>query len=347
MSLKPVEVVRKTATRRDVEKEAYLTGVLSVKCTTESYLHVGTRRVKFSIDETLFTKYRGEIDYNFLVRTSRNYVTYEYTEVVRYGNKVVIPGSTLKGCVRSRLELLAVSRDDKTHFCFRVSDIPRVFPPRKGQHGWRHYRIWEPSVGERRISTDGREACDTTRGDYRVCVTCDLFGAPGLASRVLFENLYATVCELLSLRLDHNEKVEAVKPRTVFSGRIVFRNLRPYELGLIFIGLGAEPSGGFKTILLGKSKYRQRIVEECPQDRSLEGGPIDLGLVRFSIERILVNSRLYDVEEDSLHQGFYLYSDSSKLRGIVVKAVREASEMFPELRVDFSEVKAREEVKQA
>jgi len=345
LNLKPVEVIRRLATRRDVEKEAYLTGVLSVECTAESYLHVSTGRIKFSIDEKLFTKYRNRIDYNFLVRTARNYITYEYAEIVRYGGKIVIPGSTLKGCVRSRLELLATSKDTKIHFCFRVSDLPKPFPPKKGQHGWRHYEIWKPSVEEKRISTNGRESCDTTQGDYNVCATCDLFGAPGLASRVLFENLYATDCELLNLVLDHYEKIEAVKPGTIFSGRIVFRNLRPYELGLVFIGLGARSNGSFETILLGKSKYRQRIVEKCPQNKSIEGKPIDLGLVRFRVGRVLVNNKLYGFEEDSLHHGFYLYSDQSKLRDIVSKAVKEASEIFPELRVDFSEVEARERVK--
>ena len=345
MKLRSVNVLRETATRRDVEKTAPLTGILVLKCVTESYLHIGAGKLKFSIDKRIVSMFKKRPDFNFLLRSVKNYAEYEYSEVVRYSGKVVIPGSSLKGCIRSRLELLAVSKDDTTHFCFRVSDLPRNFPPQRGQHGWRHYEMWKPAPKERRYSTEGREECDTTRGDYRVCATCDLFGAPGLASRILFENFYAQKYELLEMELDYYEKVEAIKPGSIFEGRIVFKNLRPYELGLIFIGLGASKTGEFKSILLGKSKYRRRRVVSCLQDKSLVGKEIVFGLVKFRIKAILVNNQIYSIQEDSRKNDFYVYSSSSKINTIVAKAVEEASKKFPELRVDYNEVDVLDKVR--
>lgn len=183
-----------------------------------------------------------------------------------------IPGSSLKGAVRSRIEL--ASRGDRVVAGFLYPPgsqgvVTRL--PLRGTHGWRHVRIWCESVSEAR-EPEGVPS-----------VLEDLFGLASrelsMQSRVLFNTLYPVDpgldCRVVVL--DHGERVCAVERGAVFRGEILAVNVSPSELGLLLYGLGLDkPLCGKKPrILLGASKYR------C---RRSGGRPRSFGIVEIAVE---------------------------------------------------------------
>ncbi len=171
-----------------------------------------------------------------------------------------IPGSSLKGAARARIELASLGEKGRVvaDFLYSSSNDGVVTLPPRGAHGWRHARIWCESIAEKRI-----------RGD-KLSVVEDIFGAvrqrSAFQARALFGTFYPVDprldCRLL--RLDHGENVCAVPRGTVFEGEIRLVNVAPEEAGLVLYGLGfdkllcrREPH-----ILLGYSKYRCRELRE-------------------------------------------------------------------------------------
>ena len=158
----------------------------------------------------------------------------EALDVIRISGKPAIPGSSLKGAVRSRLELTFRGHDGSVPSCFSVIGDVKI-------PSWRHREIY-------RSSSENRGApCDYLRYGT-VCKVCDIFGAPGLASRIHFSNiLFDTEEEIIS---DVGRIV--VIPRGAESeGTLLFQGMEPYELGLVLIGMG-----NLKPLLIGMWKYR-------------------------------------------------------------------------------------------
>jgi len=237
--------------------EDLLTFSLTVKLRVaqDSYLYIG------SASPTI--KFRNTPDWN---RVNRLVSQERFNELVQESLRLlsmaqasesvaeapVIVGSSLKGSVRSRLELLVNSRkwSEKLGLipCFSVS--VEFLPPslRPGMHGYRHSKIW-PEAPWR----------DRRRGPCGNCLLCNMFGYTtkrgAFKSRVwfgTFEVETKTSCTE-QLNLDTGEQIEAVRPNTVFKGKIVFVNMTPPEVGLVFFGLKLNMK---KPLLLGKYKYR-------------------------------------------------------------------------------------------
>jgi len=338
---KGVEVAVSDITHRAGELgENWMIGFLMVNCVTESFLHIGSGRLKLKIksEVKLPTSFYRLLD---LVKRRPDIVQYDYSEVVRYLDTICIPGSTIKGACRARIELLATSKDRSVHFCFRQATSPPQRPPLESQHGWRHFKLWSPATWEI------RDSCNLTRRAVsEACTTCDLFGAPGLASKVYFGNLLpVSGVEVIEVELDYGEKIELVPPKTIFRGKITFKYLQPHELGLLMIGLGAKLNGRFQPVVIGKSKYRARRVTKCPANPSIEGKSILLGRVRFSIERLslIKVSDAVDKEIEKLPckfsiQGNLATCTGDEVKKLVAHLVNLAASKFPELRVDFNEV---------
>lgn len=273
--MRQVKVLRKGHTPRHTLLG--LNGVVEFKLRTVTYLHIGSGKSLSTIPKSLVSAVAGaETLENLIKSLSADYVSApECMETLRYGDRLCVPGSSIKGVIRSRLELL--SSDGKlSESCFRV-DRSRALrePLPKGTPGWRHTHIWWDAPSEIR----GPPCNPTAMGGYSLCTICDIFGAPGVSSRVFFGNACTASHVVTEVKaLDHGECLELIPPNTVLEGEFGFVNLRRDELGLVLLGMGARLDGSFTEILMGRSKYRTRTLSN--------GKHVELGRVRFSVNRV-------------------------------------------------------------
>lgn len=235
----------------------------------DSYLHVGTGAFSISIDRSLLTRL-AEIPcgrFEEQVQRLGGVISLDYEQFSATRAGPVVPGSSVKGNVRSRLELSFVPKEDTVKACFIRASPPRP-TPRLGQHGWRHYRIWERALQGNRGApcshTEGWERCE-------VCILCDLFGTAGLSGLISFSDFVGSETSIAKLNLLTGEKLEAAVPGSKFRGEVFFMNLEPVELGLLFFGMGLRDSRVGKPVLLGKLKYRRDL-------------PYIFGVVRYEVE---------------------------------------------------------------
>lgn len=334
-----VNVLRRVFSSRCDERNR-LSFKIKVKAENKSWLHIGTGSVKLEFSKNI-PEYIDELiregrlaPDNLKMAIDRGTITisYDYYECTRYNGKVVIPGSSLKGVCRSRIELLHRA-DDKGYVgsCFIRATAPRIQAPKKGTHGWRHYIVWDDVLGENRgppCQATGKEYYE----DIMVCSTCDVFGTSGLASKVFFGNLISGNAETVKLTLDFNERIEAVEPGAVFEGDITFTSCSLVEVGLVFIGLNLHDPG--KPILMGKNKYRSRLVVDGPS--YVRGKRIVFGIVNLEVTKIMVPYRFkgyldnvvgintFDIDE----LGFITLKGEQVLK-FVNKAVSEALNANP------------------
>lgn len=252
---------------RDRSKLEGLCGIIHTTLLSESYIHVGSSSTLFSLDEDLLTKLvrSGRRDIRSLLQAAK------FMEVMQFnasGGRPVIPGSSVKGNIRSRLELSFRPKDGYVRSCFIRASRPLVKEPPKGASGWRYFRIWGSVLFEERGLP-----CDLIRMD-KVCLICDLFGTTGLKSLIDFgdfvgESNAENMLEQLSL--DYGMNLLAAKPGSKFNGRILFHNLSPSELGLLLMGMRIG-----RSILLGRLKYRHRISSRTFGKARYEVKAIDL-----------------------------------------------------------------------
>ena len=156
---------------------------------------------------------------------------------------IIIPGSLIKGFARSRLELLAKpdSRNNVMSCFILYTWSGRTALP--SEKGYIHQQIF-PSAEEFRPS------CKRSR----VCIVCDIFGAPGLASRVSFTDLYLSSGDVVISKVC-DKNCEVALPNTVFEGWLLFEYLLPEELGLVLLALGIRSLSKSKEVLLGRYRY--------------------------------------------------------------------------------------------
>ena len=168
---------------------------------------------------------------------------YVFTRILDYQSgerRVIIPGSSIKGNIRARIELSTLPVNGKVKSCFSVIG--------GGMLSEIHQKIYE-------TASMRRERCNYLY-DQKVCRVCDIFGSAGLASRVEFSDAYLVkgrVGEVQAGRL----RIEAAYPGTVFSGSLYINGLTPMEVGVIAFGMSVkrvdEPG---KPVLFGRFKYK-------------------------------------------------------------------------------------------
>jgi len=167
------------------------------------------------------------------------------------GRAYIIPGSSVKGNVKARLQLTLQPYGGTAIACLYPARGLRA-PPPKGSHGWRHYGVWKQS-----LQYDRGPPCNVT-ADRNVCVVCNLFGAPGLSSIIDFGTFYMRDGKLIQVG-EGSEELFAAEPGSRFHGSISFRGLGLHELGLLLIGMGYWLSGERAEaipVLLGSHKYK-------------------------------------------------------------------------------------------
>lgn len=251
MASRHVMVVRRSFTPRDQLRNR-LTGKLKVLFEAKGYVHVGSGSPAFKGAP----RSEAEAVVRRLLETGRppseaTAVGPEPLGIVRYGDRPCIPGSTIKGLLRARLELGAKEYGGRIDSCLSVSGPPLRTLPGRGSHGWRHLEIWGTTVAQ-----SWRERCDPlSTGSYDLCVVCDLFGAPGVSARVMPENLCLERGEVKVLSLPYGERIEALSPGSVLSGYVAFTGLRLEEFGLLLLAIGMHRGGGSVPLLVGRHKY--------------------------------------------------------------------------------------------
>lgn len=204
-----------------------------------------------------------------------------YYETIKYDNKPIIPGSSLKGCIRHIANIVSDG-------C--VADVNTLFKNKKYKNKYRF------ELREIRCSTSN------------MCIICDMFGMKGRKSKVIFSDLVSDNAQLKKINLNtqfspgvgnefyHDNKtlrgyklyktecehykgkstnfVEVVKSGAIFKGKIIYYDLTETELNLLCysLGLGAHFNpkiGGYKNDGLGQVKIRGtlfvngKIVNAC------------------------------------------------------------------------------------
>ena len=157
-------------------------------------------------------------------------------EMDKYGEKLVIPGSTVKGLVRTRLELSIPSS------CYVVS--------RNSNSSSEVYK---------RIFKNPRHKY-SDRFPEQVCPVCDLLGNAGLASRVSFSDLVMTQGKAEFVNV-HNEYYESAVKGSKFRGKVLYHSFSNVDLGMLLYGMGFRIKGGKlegKIMLTGRFKYSDR-----------------------------------------------------------------------------------------
>ncbi|MEM3986476.1 MAG: RAMP superfamily CRISPR-associated protein [Candidatus Methanomethylicia archaeon] len=258
---------------RDRSRYIDLSGSIDVRLIvdSDSYLYVGTGVEKFSVDinkvKNLYAKMKN-INERFLRQVQLTQGYQEFASLI--SGTVVLPGSSIKGNVRTRLELSFHGFQGNVRSCFTKAGIIRK--ARVGAIGWRHQKVWGNVVFENR-----RKKCDFTKED-NVCLICDIFGTSGLKSLVDFSDFIGLNIKLEYLDLPYGIKVEAAPPESTFSGRIDFMNLKDYELGLLLLGMKIIDGRVGRRILLGRFKYRSLM------------GNKKFGRVKFIIDKIKLSN---------------------------------------------------------
>jgi len=330
-------VVQRTPTSR-ASLLGLLSGSIKLLAEAKSYIHIWSGRPSMRLGLPSVRGGREEL-VRAIEQKARELARGAVSEpagLLSYGDRLAIPGSSLKGAVRSRLELLFTPRPDGAiASCFAVQK-PLAAPPSKGQHGWRHYLLWAPATEEARPMACGR--------GEQACVICDIFGAPGLASRIFFGNLWLSGSReewTEELPLDYGERVMAFKPGAKFVGSLDFLGLRPEELGLLVVGMRLHED---RPILIGKNKYR--IRKRADTGREIVFGRLSLEADAISFAPWCAEEAREIAEEARARLGERdgeLVAQGDGLRALLAHLASLARQAFPDLRHDFDEVVRLEE----
>ncbi|MCF8884517.1 MAG: RAMP superfamily CRISPR-associated protein [Aigarchaeota archaeon] len=282
MSLVRVQVVKNPPRDRSILQ--YISGRIGISLTALSYLHIGSGdRMILETEETTIRETVNRI--RDIREVIRNIKFKESSQFHLTSRGVTIPGSSVKGNVRARLELTFRNVGGKVKSCFQKSRILRA-EPAIGEHGWRHYRIWGEVLRE-----DRGPPCDYTT-NKSVCLICDLFGTTGLKGVLEFSDFISSGnVSLETLKLPYGMELVAVKQNSRFEGFIDFYNLKPEEIGLVLIGLGLRDKITGNPVLMGRLKYRGNIDGR------------EFGKIRYEVNSLELFKyskplKLYDIEID-------------------------------------------------
>jgi hypothetical protein len=251
-----VTVIRKPFTPRDTLGK--YAGILTYQLTILKSVHVGKSEYSlFQTQEMLELKDKAHEGFEALLASeiTKKSQFSKITGFVEVNEKPCIPGSTMKGLIRSRLELLSTPINYSVNACFSQVSFSQTVSRC-------HQAIWSNSIKDERGFP-----CDRNQND-NVCAVCDLFGAPGLSSRVTFSDLLGNPSDVEIKTLNDKTALEVFKANTVLSGKIIFKSLKTLsELGLILIGLGVccKKDGKITSVrvLIGRHKYSNLDMGEA------------------------------------------------------------------------------------
>lgn len=179
--------------------------------------------------------------------------------------KYFMPGSSIKGAVRSRIEYKFIPKEGKSMSCYIVEDD---FNPR---YAVNHMKFWGERVAIPRWS------CDPSRED-NICIVCDIFGSKLISSLVNFGDAYMIKGDIE--RLNEFNGIEAAKPNSRFELEVTCFNFDYVRLGILFLGLELFSKS---PIIMGMFKYRYN-----PNiTNKLFRGKYAIGLLRFELKKVI------------------------------------------------------------
>ncbi|MEX2702802.1 MAG: hypothetical protein B6U95_03925 [Thermofilum sp. ex4484_82] len=154
-----------------------------------------------------------------------------------------IPGSAIKGSVRSNLEYrfkpFQVGPNYYSYSCY-ISQGRYV----NKKFAAKHLAFWGEEVSFE------RKACEANQ----VCILCDMFGNPRLASRTYFSDAVLVEGDLISIP---ELNVKAVASGSRFKFTVTALNYNYSELGLLLFGFNIlGNSEAIEPLIMGKFKYR-------------------------------------------------------------------------------------------
>jgi len=218
-----------------------LEGVIELQFTVVSdYLHVGSGKYDVEIMKSV-SDVRQLVDAYLKGNKIPNvdqYFSRAAFLMVKEKDRVVIPGSTIKGMVRSRLELSVPGS------CYIVSGQATSSSPT-------YKRIFNPDPNR------GSDKFDVDKF-RQVCPVCDLLGNTGLASRISFSDFV-----MISGKVDYfnvmGRDYEVAIKGSIFTGKVVYKSLNSVELGMLLYGFGfVRDCSSSKIMLLGRFKFADR-----------------------------------------------------------------------------------------
>ncbi len=278
-----------------------LCGSLDVSIKAVTDLHVGWVQFRLGVSEEEVTAVlRRTGDWIKAVNELARSLKLDYQPFCECGGVPTIPGATVKGNVRSRIELGFREKDGRVRSCFVEAG--------GGRGSWRHQKIWEEVIRKQRPNQ-----CEfkPQLGIDKVCLICDLFGTTSLAGLVRFSDFAGPDVILAEEDFDFNIKLKVAPKNSIFRGRIDFFNLKPEELGLLLLGMGMEGGAEGRPVLMGRLKYRH-------YDR--------IGQVKYGLERV----RLSEISKGHLfgvvHPGEEV--DGTKVAGELINRARDVYKDF-------------------
>ncbi|MCD6483680.1 MAG: hypothetical protein J7L47_01055 [Candidatus Odinarchaeota archaeon] len=238
-----------------------------------SFLHIGSGIVKLDPPLTADEKRKlekGNLQViQHLISRSRM-----VEDIARQNDKTpIIPGSSLKGALRARLELLLTD----LYSCFIITGKPHGKPSRKYQSLYRpltRRRIRDVEVDL--LDEERNEISSRDREYFRkkVCIVCDMFGrgndsvkksflkpfikikVPALMSKLQFSDAILVTEPKITKKEMYGVPHYVVVGPASFSAKIVAYNIHKVELALILFGLTYKYKG--EPLLLGRYKYYRR-----------------------------------------------------------------------------------------
>ena len=177
-----------------------------------------------------------------------------------YDGKYFIPGSSIKGAVRFRAEMMFKSLNNKSISCYRIYS-------KSGKPSSNYVKIYGSQVFEERPGCE----IDEYDGEYKVCEVCDIFGAPKLIAKVAFSDFIANTDNVRRFEIG-GEEYFGFDKGTIFEGYILLNSnaLEDYQLGLLLAAMRVCEN---KPILFGRLKYKK-----------VDG--LKFGLLKFKIDNL-------------------------------------------------------------
>ncbi len=226
------------------------------------------REKRFENDEMLYRELEKHVERLEDIKKRR-----ERNLFPKINDKYVIPGSTLKGAIRSRIEYKLAQKDNKSPSCYIIED--NFYP----QYAANHRKFWGKDV------VISKPPCDI-RKDNKVCIVCDMFGSPSLSSLVSFSDAYMSSGRIEKL---NDLGYEAAAPGSTFDLKITCFNFDEVRLGLLLLGLEIYSNS---PIIIGMFKYRyNKKFGRFYKDKNI-------GMLRFELKDMIDHTgKEYNIEE--------------------------------------------------
>ncbi len=188
-----------------------------------------------------------------------------------------IPGSTLKGMIRFRLEhSLKPDTSGRLTSCFIKQGPPG--PKDEIQHFLKKFGYW-PNIPATRPNEKTGYDYKRKKMPDRFCKVCDLFGNQVIASRITFSDAKMAdptepIIKKIRIRGNDIEK-KVIPPKAQFIFTININNVSRDDLALLMLGMNLHNDG---SLLMGMHKYSPA---KNPNGHLLQFGRIKLEILEI------------------------------------------------------------------